>query len=137
MGKDGGRRRKRKRKKGGRFILFMVSEAVVHHGEEGLGHSREVHRTAAKKERGGVGREKERENKERKREKKEREAAAAGFPHLPLLPSRSPPVGWCCPHPGNAPPLSTSPPKTFQTHPEVPLTNLLDAAQSSHLDHPS
>lgn len=110
--------------------MFMVSEAVVHHGEEGLGYSREVHRTAAKKERGwrGVGRE---------REEKEREAAAAGFPHLPLLPSRSPPVGWCCPHPGNSPQLSASPPKTFQTHPEVPLTNLLDTAQSSHLDNPN
>lgn len=47
----GGRRRKRKKKEGGRLILFMVSEAMVHHGEEGLGHSR-VHRTGAKKERG-------------------------------------------------------------------------------------
>lgn len=43
-----GREEKEKKKEGGRLILFMVSEAMVHHGEEGLGHSREVHRTADK-----------------------------------------------------------------------------------------
>lgn len=69
----GGKSRKRKKKEGGneegrgRLIGFMVSEAVVHHGEEGLGYSREVHRTATKKERGwrGIGREGEGGKRER------------------------------------------------------------------------
>lgn len=51
--------------------MFIVSKAVVHHGEEGVWRSRVVHTTAAKKERGverGVEREGERE-KEREGEK--------------------------------------------------------------------